>query len=423
LQLYNTLTIKSNGADMRKKVWGTSVRWAANLFFIGLLLGIRSVGLGQQSVGIGWVTDTIKSRALGQRTIYIATPEGYDEGTSRYPILVLLDANHHPMFQLWIAQSTYLADNSPGVPPVIAVGIPNGSDRIHDMLPPATGSSMRNFKTAGGAAAFADFVIDEVLPYVRARYRTLPSAILAGHSAAGLFAVDVAARRPGTFQGIIAMDPSLQFNDGTLVDTYADLLGRSRTRPRLFVASRGGEAVLPEACKRFAEILNASLGGTFSYRVYPDATHQLVPMSFDDGLQFVFDPVSPRHLATQRLDFAKVDSVALNDALRSSESTYATAARSLGLPEQLPEGILNDLGYELLEKYNKAALAISVFKRNVLAYPQSVNVYDSLADGFLAAADTASALAQLRTAVKVAHSTGARVPEETQKKLEALEAK
>lgn len=410
---------------MGRRILVTTVGWAANLFFMGLLLGIPSVGLGQQSAGIGWVTDTIKSRALGQRTIYVATPEGYDEGTSRYPILVLLDANDHSMFRLWIAQATYLADNSPSVPPVIAVGIPNGSDRIHDMTPPATGSSVRNFKTAGGAAAFADFLIDEVLPYVRARYRTLPSVILTGHSAAGLFAVDVAARRPGSFQGIIATDPSLQFNDGTLVDTYADLLGRSRTHPRLFVASRGGEAVLPEACKHFAQVLNAngSLGGRFSYRVYPDATHQLVPMSFGDGLQFIFDPVALRHLAIAHLDFAKVDSVTLNDAIGSSERTYATAARSLGLSEQLPERILNDLGYELLEKYKKAALAISVFKRNVLAYPKSQNVYDSLADGFLAAADTASALTQLRTAVKVAHSTGVRVQAETLRKLELLEAK
>lgn len=409
---------------MRKKVWGTSVRWVANLFFIGLVLGIRSVGLGQQSVGIGWATDTIKSRALGQRTIYVATPEGYDEGTSRYPILVLLDANDHSMFQLWIAQSTYLADNSPGVPPVIAVGIPNGSDRIHDMTPPATGSSVKTFRTAGGAAAFADFIIDEVLPHVRARYRTLPSVILTGHSAAGLFAVDVAARRPGTFQGIIATDPSLQFNDGTLVDTYADLLGRSRTNPRLFVASRDGEGVLPQACKRFAEVLNAngSLSGTFSYRVYPGATHQLVPMSFGDGLQFIFDPVALKHLALEHLDFAKVDSVALNDALRSSDSTYATAARSLGLSEQLPEQILNSLGYDLLSQ-NKIGLAISVFRRNVRTYPQSPNVYDSLGDGFLAAADTASALTQFRAAAKMAHSIGVPVHPETQKKLEALEAK
>ncbi len=109
---------------------------------------------------------------------------------------------------------------------------------------------------------------------------------------------------------------------------------------------------------------------------------------------------------------AKVDSVALIDALHSSESTYATGARSLDLSEQLPEPILNDLGYRLLYN-NKVALAVLVFKRNIRAYPESVNVYDSLADGFLAAADTASALAQLPTAVKVAHSIGVHIPAET----------
>ncbi len=161
--------------------------------------------------------------------------------------------------------------------------------------------------------------------------------------------------------------------------------------------------------------MNASLRGAFSHRVYPDATHQSVPMTFRDGLPFIFEPLSPKYLAIAHLDFAKVDSVALDEALRSSESAYAAAARSLGLSEPLPEGMLNGLGYELLERYNKVDLAISVFKRNVEACPRSVNVYDSLADGFLAAGDTASALGQLRT--------GMPVPAETQKKLALLKAR
>jgi predicted alpha/beta superfamily hydrolase len=409
---------------MRKNARATTVEWAANLLFIGLLLGVPSVGFGQPNAGAGWAADTISSRALGRRTIYIATPDGYGEGKSLYPLLVLLDANDHAMFRLWTAQAAYLAGNSPGFPPVIAVGIVNGSDRIHDMTPPATGSSVKNFKTAGGAAAFADFIIDEVLPYVRARYRTLPGVILTGHSAGGLFALDVAARRPSAFQGVIATSPALWFNDGSVVDIYAELMGQSRSHPRLFVANAGNEGELAAACKRFADLLNAnaSLSGTFSYRIYQDATHKLTPMSFGDGMQFILDPVSYSHLAIEHLDFAKVDSVTLDDALHSAESTYAAGARSLGLHEQLPEDILNGLGYELMSS-DKVALAISAFKRNVRAYPESVNVYDSLGDGFLAAADTASALAQFRTAVKVAHRTGARVPAATQKKLEALEAR
>jgi hypothetical protein len=409
---------------MRKKVRATTVRWAANLLFIGLSLGFPFVGLGQQSAREAWTADTISSRALGQRTIYIATPDGYDEGTSRYPILVLLDANDHQMFRLWIAQAAYLADNGTGVPPVITVGIPNGSDRIHDMTPPATGSSVKDFKKAGGAAAFADFIIGEVLPYVRARYRTLPAVILTGHSAGGLFALDVAARRPNAFNGIIATSPAIWFNGETLVDSYADLLGRSQTHPRMFFTSGGDEADISKATRRFADLLgaNAPLSGTFSYRSYPEATHRLTPMSFGDGLQFIFKPVSFSNLVTERLDFTKVDSVALNDALQSSERTYAAGASSLGLSEQFPEQILNGLGYRLMNN-KKVALAISVFQRNVRAYPRSVNVYDSLADGFLAAADSSSALAQLRIAVKVAHNIGAPVPADTQQKLNALEAK
>ena len=409
---------------MSSRAWQVALPWVAGLLVGGLLLAAPSICFGQRGTRAGWVTDTVTSGALGQRTIYVATPAGYEEGQAQYPILVLLDADDHPMFQLWLAQSSYLASNSPGVPRMIVVGIPNSDDRIHDMTPPATGTSAAIFKTAGGAPAFAAFVIDDVLPHVRARYRTRASVILAGHSVAGLFAIDVAARRPGVFQGVIAMDPSLQFNDAMLIDPYAALLRRSRTQTRLFVSSRDGDAVLPRACRRFAATLaaNGSLGGRFFYRAYPGATHELVPMSFADGLQFIFDPMSSSHLAVQHLDLATVDSQALKVALRSSDSTYATAARSLGLSEQLPEDILNDLGYALLE-HGKAALAILIFKRNAELHSQSQNVYDSLGDGFLAVADTVSALGAFRRALEAAHRTGVPVNPETQRKLSALEAR
>ncbi len=407
---------------MRTKLWMTTIRFAS-LLFTAVWLCVPSFCLGQQTPGIGWVTDTVNSRSLGQRTIYVATPDGYNSGESSYPILVMLDANDHRMFQLWIAQAAYLAGNSPGFPPVIAVGIVNGRDRIHDMTPPATGSSVKDFKNAGGAAAFAEFIIDDVLPHVRARYRTLPGVYLIGHSAGGLFALDVAARRPAAFQGVIATSPAIWFNDGTVVDLYVDLMSRSNTHPRLFVANQGGEGDLVTACKRFGELVNAkaSLSGTFAYRAYT-LSHTMTPMSVGDGLQFIFDSVSFRHLAIKHIDLSKVDSVSLAHALDSSESTYATAARSLGLSDRLPEQILNGLGYDLMSNA-KGVLAISVFKRNVRAYPKSPNVYDSLGDGFLAAGDTTSALSQFRRAAEIAHEIGVQVHPDTQRKLNMLEGK
>jgi enterochelin esterase-like enzyme len=185
-------TTAPEGYAMTKRDW--TPRW---IWGVLLLAALPACSGGRPDATAAWVTDTIDSRALGRRAIYVATPDGYEHDDARYPILVLLDASDQPMFQLWLAQSAYLAENRPGVPRMIAVGIPNGDDRLHDMTPPATGTSAQTFKTAGGAAAFADFIIDEVLPYIHARYRTCPSVIVAGHSVAGLFAIDVAARRPG----------------------------------------------------------------------------------------------------------------------------------------------------------------------------------------------------------------------------------
>jgi predicted alpha/beta superfamily hydrolase len=201
----------------------------------------------QSTITESWTTETVNSRALGKRTIYVATPEGYRGGKAGYPVVIMLDADDAPQFRLWIAQAAYLAENSPGLPPVIIVGIANGSDRIHDMTPPSTGSSVKEYTTAGGADAFAAFILDEVLPQVRAKYRTVATTILAGHSAAGC----CARRRleeTDAFQGIIARQLRW-FNDSVLVNRYADLIGMS-TRARAGFLSGGEEPT--STCRRSA---------------------------------------------------------------------------------------------------------------------------------------------------------------------------
>jgi dienelactone hydrolase len=50
------------------------------------------------------------------------------------------------------------------------------------------------------------------------------------------------------------------------------------------------------------------------------------------------------------------------------------------------EGLVNNVGYEYLQS-GDAAHAVEVFALNVIAFPKSPNVYDSLADGYLAKGD------------------------------------
>ncbi|MBC7910968.1 MAG: FKBP-type peptidyl-prolyl cis-trans isomerase [Pyrinomonadaceae bacterium] len=64
------------------------------------------------------------------------------------------------------------------------------------------------------------------------------------------------------------------------------------------------------------------------------------------------------------------------------------------------ESDLNGLGYRLLAR-KRFKEAIEVFKLNVAAYPQSANVYDSLAEAYLANGDKQQAIENYRKALEL----------------------
>ena len=368
-------------------------------------------------------TTTFKSVKLNEeRSIYVATPANYAASTARYPVLLLLDANDRPQFTAAVANISFLASRG-AIPGLIVVGIPNGKDRTHDMTPPATGAAATNFRTAGGADGLTSFLLDEVLPLVRSKYRTQPTAILAGHSFGGLFALHVAATRPGAFAGIVAMSPSLWWNDSTVVASYADAIAKSGATTRLFATSGGLEPPIDVTTRRFASRLDSIKPASFAFafRHYPDDTHGLTPApSLVDGLRFVFEPVTLTRAPINALR-PGADSSAVVKAVLETEQAYARGARALGLPEKLPEPMVNSFGYNVLQGLRLPNVAVWVFQRNVAAYPDSPNVYDSLGDALLMKGDTTAAKTQFRLAKAVATRTGQTVAAETIKKLEALE--
>lgn len=90
---------------------------------------------------------------------------------------------------------------------------------------------------------------------------------------------------------------------------------------------------------------------------------------------------------------------------RSLETRIRTLGIAAGLsyldsimpsfPEGLPEDLLNRLGYRLLAVGQDSA-AVIIFRKNVEAYPNSANVYDSLGEAYAIAGDTSSAIASYR---------------------------
>jgi hypothetical protein len=370
-----------------------------------------------------WTREVVNSAKLkGPREILVATPAGYDESKDRYPVLVLLDADDRPQFNLAIANVAFLASRR-AIPPLIVVGIPNGNDRTHDLTPVATGSHVKDFPTAGGVGPFADFLVDEVLPLVRSKYRTMPSAILAGHSFGGLTALEVAASKPGSFTGVIAMSPSLWWNDSSGVASYSAAIAKAEKPERLFVSSGGLEGDIDRPTVRFSKILDSVKPArvAFGHRRYPDDTHGLTPApSLADGLRFIFEPVSVTKLPISSLG-PGTDSAMLVNALKESRALYAAGARSFGMDERFPEDQVNQLGYAALQFLHNSALAASIFRENVNDYPESANTYDSLGDALLAMGDGQGALTQFRRAVEIGTRTGYAGIEQTRQKLAALE--
>ena len=93
----------------------------------------------------------------------------------------------------------------------------------------------------------------------------------------------------------------------------------------------------------------------------------------------------------------------LMGSLEDVKAHYARFGERLGYTHLPPEEVVNELGYLLL---GTKALdqSLAVFRYNTEIYPQSANVWDSLADALEQAGKTDDALASCRKAVSLAEA-------------------
>lgn len=75
------------------------------------------------------------------------------------------------------------------------------------------------------------------------------------------------------------------------------------------------------------------------------------------------------------------DTGAVVGGMKGAEEHYKKLSQKFGFTVPVPEGLVNQLGYQLLFA-EKPDEAIAVFKSNVERYPESANVYDSLAEAY-----------------------------------------
>jgi predicted alpha/beta superfamily hydrolase len=257
---------------------------------LGAALAMAPVSGAQpdgEAVTIG-VWRTIQSETLGEeRRVLVSTPDGYASGSDPYVTIYLLDGDAH--FTHTVGLVDFLVGNDL-MPPAIVVAAPN-TDRTRD-LTPALSEPDAAFPTAGGAAAFREFLRDELMPFIDDEYRTREFRVLIGHSFGGLFALDTLVHEPDLFDGLIAISPSLQWDDQALVAQADAFFRETKSLPKSLYMTVGNEGgALLGGVLKFAGVLeeHAPVGFEWDSRVMEEETHNsVVHRSTRQGLEFVF---------------------------------------------------------------------------------------------------------------------------------------
>ena len=341
------------------------------------LLVIASSASGQTPAGV--TSLKIKSAVLGEeRTILVRVPDGYETNKLRYPVLYMTDGNAH----IGHTSSTveFLARNG-RMSELIVVGITN-TDRTRDLSPThvtttvAGGDSALQFPTSGGADKFLKFIETELIPEIEKRYRVHPYRILAGHSLGGLFAIHAMVSRPELFNSYVAVSPALQWDNQVVVKRAEDFFkARKEWDATLFVSLGHEPGPIEDGFFQLKQVLekNQTKGFEWAVQQLDDEDHgSVVLRSHYLALRKVFsDWQVPRDPETGRV----------SGDFKSVEEHYQKLSKKYGYTIAIPEPLINQLGYQSLFA-GRSDEAIAIFKTNVERYPESANVYDSLAEAY-----------------------------------------
>lgn len=182
-----------------------------------------------------------------RRMLRVLLPEGYDAPANhsrRYPILYLADGQNlfDPATSVFAPREWHVdevvtqlvADRK--IPPMIIVGVDDAgrTARAHEYLPypdPAAESSP-DFDAHPEGKRYPDFMINEVMPFINARYRTLRDPEhtgIGGSSYGGLISSYVVAARPGVFGRLLSESTTYRVFD------YADARAVSQWPGRIFL--------------------------------------------------------------------------------------------------------------------------------------------------------------------------------------------
>jgi predicted alpha/beta superfamily hydrolase len=367
---------------------------------------------------LGTIDSLYATNLKEYRKLYVQLPADFVEGgNQKYPVIYILDGE---LFLPTVhnVQSFYSGGFTPEM---VIVGISNADHRTRDLTTSKINEQYgMPFNAENGEADnFRSFIETELIPFIENKYPVTNFRTLIGHSYGGLFTLYTFLNQPELFSNYIAIDPSLDWdNQNLLKDAEEKLASMNYTGKSLFMSLSGQlhmenpeitiENVMQDTSDftvfarsniTFSDMVerHKNKGLAFQWKFYPKDLHGTIPFpSIMDGLIFDFEW------------YQMENTDKFNSPESSKEELYAIINHRTRKLEKYfnysvppyAEELLNVLGYMSLDR-EQLEKAKMFFEFAIEFYPNSPNVYDSMADYYERNLDYESALKFVNQAYEI----------------------
>lgn len=309
----------------------------------------------------------IVSKILGeQRELVVYLPADYETENKQFPVLYMTDGDIQGPHTNGTLDFLAKFDQTPGM---IVVGVVNPRFKRNNELT-LTEKQAQKPDVLAGADLFLDFIESEVIPFIEARYRTLQYKALSGTSHGGQFAINALIKRPNLFNGVIAISPSLYWNNNQLLGLAEEALKNQTLKGRLFISIANEEPIMTEPFQKLVELTKQYPSSNFhvSMKTFSEESHDSTTLLGQYyGLKHLFPnwtiPNSPQTLS-------------------DLQSIYDARSELLGTTILIPEDRANGYG-QWLQYLNRKDDALAMFKWNRQTYAQSLNAHKALIQAYL----------------------------------------
>lgn len=319
------------------------------------------------------------------REYAVSLPASYDRSsTRRYPVVYVLDGERQ--FRHTAVDAAYLA-NVGEMPEAIVVGI-TSTVRVRDFSP----TTSTSWVGGGGAGNFRKFLSSELIPAIERAYRTDGFRIVVGHSAGGLFALYCLAADPHLFQAMLAISPSLDWDNRQPIRALAEAIPtRSDVQNFVYFASSDDSGEALDEDHALAALLDTGAGHGIRgvYQPFPTTSHGgSALVGVIDGLRQLFAGYAVPQEVSDR-------------GLAAVEAYYAELSKKLGWNAAVPSQVVSEIALNMLQA-GKTAEGFELLQRILQDDPNSPDGYNSLSEAYQKTGDLAAALVAAKKARELA---------------------